>query len=483
MDPQVYANAKRNGKRRGTADFYSTDFQANEIKQAALLFGAEDDSDDGSPRAATGSTPDQVHMSSEATAEKLRLVEATETTQSKSISSSVSSVDSFHEGPEDVGASPVPSRSMLKTLELLTKCDLQHLVPSFKRERITFDTLGTLVSDKSATERLGVRVGDLLRLKKGLSEQSDTEMWVDGALDRQLVDDDDAAATAGTMASPDAASKTPVRRLVRRNSFEAWLDDYQCEQSEAETAGKSMLAGSVSPAAIKAISDEFYAFKDSAIIEDVNEIELGMFIADGTSGAVYQGRWRGMACAVKRFHYNSEDVSLATVFRNEVFLLRNLNHDNLLRFYGACTRAPNLCIVTELLVGSLSNLLYGSQSKRRDGTVVPIGMKRQLHIAHGVANGLAFLHSHSVAHRDLKGSNVLYDRQLNVRLCDFAFSKFKQQQSGMASQVGTPAWMAPEVLRGEEYSLSADMYSYGVVLWELTQRREPLKHLNQYAVR
>ena len=53
----------------------------------------------------------------------------------------------------------------------------------------------------------------------------------------------------------------------------------------------------------------------------------------------------------------------------------------------------------------------------------------------------------------------------------------------MESQVGTPAWMAPEVLRGEEYSLSADMYSFGVVIWELTQRREPHKHLNQFVRR
>ena len=64
------------------------------------------------------------------------------------------------------------------------------------------------------------------------------------------------------------------------------------------------------------------------------------------------------------------DVTLAAVFKNEVFLLRNLNHDNLLRFYGACIKPPNLCIVTELLTGSLASLLYGANAKRGDGTVV-----------------------------------------------------------------------------------------------------------------
>jgi serine/threonine protein kinase len=70
-----------------------------------------------------------------------------------------------------------------------------------------------------------------------------------------------------------------------------------------------------------------------------------------------------------------------------------------------------------------------------------------------------FLHSHNVCHRDLKSANVLFDRKLHVKLCDFAFSKFRQGQeeaegdaaeAKFISSVGTPAWMAPEVLRGDE---------------------------------
>lgn len=82
---------------------------------------------------------------------------------------------------------------------------------------------------------------------------------------------------------------------------------------------------------------------------------------------------------------------------------------------------------------------------------------------------------------------MLYDRDCRVKLCDFAFSRFKEKcgnetSAKMDSRVGTPAWMAPEVLRGDQYSRSADIYSYGIILWEVVSRKEPFKGLNPYAI-
>ena len=104
-------------------------------------------------------------------------------------------------------------------------------------------------------------------------------------------------------------------------------------------------------------------------------------------------------------------------------------------------------------------------------------------MALGVATGMAYLHKHQVAHRDLKSANVLYDRGLRIKLCDFAFSKFKERKSmRFESRVGTPAWMAPEVLNGEAYQYSADIYGLGVIVWECLAREEPWKDVNPFAI-
>jgi serine/threonine protein kinase len=322
--------------------------------------------------------------------------------------------------------------SIQQTLAMLDQCGLQRLRTTFIRERISFDTLDTLVEDGEKMEALGMRYGEQLKLRIALK---------------------------------------PKTRPTRRNSFDEWLDDGAGKRVDDAIASQEF------------ILTEFAGFRDSGMITDANEIELGSFIADGTTGGVYKGMWRGMVCAVKRFRYSKDDATLVQTFKNEVFLLRNLVHENLVTFYGACAVPPNLCILTELMTGSLQSLLYGRQCAHADGSRRQLNEKRQAHIIKGVAMGCAFLHSHSVAHRDLKSANVLYDRNLNVKLCDFAFSKFRQHLSNMMeSQVGTPAWMAPEVLRGETYTHEADVYSFGVIIWEIVHRCEPLKGLHQFAV-
>ena len=102
------------------------------------------------------------------------------------------------------------------------------------------------------------------------------------------------------------------------------------------------------------------------------------------------------------------------------------------------------------------------------------GDSQRLSVAAGIASGMAYLHAKRVCHRDLKSFNCLYDRHLCIKLCDLGFSKFKERNSiKFESRIGTPAWMAPEVLNGEEYDHMSDVYSYGIILWELARRPPP----------
>ena len=205
-------------------------------------------------------------------------------------------------------------------------------------------------------------------------------------------------------------------------------------------------------------------------IQDVDEIKFEMYLSKGTSGTVSKAHWRGMDVAVKQFYYVEDSRERGKLagggargsetlesFENEVFLMKNLDHANLVRFFGAQCKPPSLCIVMELMRGSLADLLYGKLSKGVDQSLTPA---RQLSVLKDIVAGMTFLHSHSVIHRDLKSANCLFNRQLVVKICDFAFSKFRlgggaggATSAAFETSVGTPAWMAPEVLRGDEYRL------------------------------
>ena len=231
--------------------------------------------------------------------------------------------------------------------------------------------------------------------------------------------------------------------------------------------------------------DNLGGFKPSYEIEDFDDIEKVGYIAKGASGSVYKAKWQGMWCAVKVFDCNSSDPDVKRAFQHEVNFLRHLSHENLVRLYGFCT--DPMAILTEFLNGNLSDLLYGKNSRpAKGGPMIKMTDKRQNLISLGVANGLRFLHNQGICHRDLKSPNVLYDRDLRIKLCDFAFSTFKEKVENetvkFESRVGTPAWMAPEILRGEEYTLSADIYSFGVIMWEMVFRSEPFKGVNAYAI-
>jgi len=80
-----------------------------------------------------------------------------------------------------------------------------------------------------------------------------------------------------------------------------------------------------------------------------------------------------------------------------------------------------------------------------------------------MALGMLYLHEKFILHCDMKSSNVLIDENMNVKLCDFGLSRRgKIRRKG---KVGTPNWMAPEIMRGEEYTQASDVYSFGMILW------------------
>jgi hypothetical protein len=188
----------------------------------------------------------------------------------------------------------------------------------------------------------------------------------------------------------------------------------------------------------------------------------------GVSAVVYYGHDKrtGAEVAIKEFKWDKLKGSRLKSFEREVVVLATLDHPTLLKFVGAVD-SPPFCIVTEWMGGGT---LYHDLHKqhRLDPTQLTIAMI-------DVARGLNFLHSRSVIHRDMKSLNVLLTSDGFARICDFGFSRaISSHDQLMTNNIGTPHWMAPELLTGNGiYDEKVDVYAYGIVLWEVLTRMLP----------
>lgn len=221
------------------------------------------------------------------------------------------------------------------------------------------------------------------------------------------------------------------------------------------------------------------------VLDDVAECEIpwedlviGERIGLGSYGEVYRAEWNGTEVAVKKFLDQDFSGDALEEFRREVRIMRRLRHPNVVLFMGAVTRPPHLSIVTEFLPrGSLYRLIHRPN--------IHIDEKRRIRMALDVAKGMNCLHSSipTIVHRDLKSPNLLVDKNWAVKVCDFGLSRLKHNTFlSSKSTAGTPEWMAPEVLRNEPSNEKCDVYSFGIILWELATLRMPWSGMNPMQV-
>lgn len=208
------------------------------------------------------------------------------------------------------------------------------------------------------------------------------------------------------------------------------------------------------------------------------DLQLGEEIGQGSYAVVYHGLWNGSDVAIKV--YFGKDYSEGTLldYKKEIGIMRKLRHPNVLLFMGACYSQERLAIVTEFLPrGSLFKILHRSNQV--------LDLKRRLRMALDVARGMNYLHHRNppIVHRDLKSSNLLVDKNWNVKVGDFGLSKLKNATFLTAkSGGGTPQWMAPEILRNDPSNEKSDVFSFGVILWELVTVKIPWDNLNALQV-
>mmetsp|Transcript_37282 Transcript_37282/g.42584 ORF Transcript_37282/g.42584 Transcript_37282/m.42584 type:complete len:730 (+) Transcript_37282:202-2391(+) len=227
------------------------------------------------------------------------------------------------------------------------------------------------------------------------------------------------------------------------------------------------------------------------------ELNLEEVIGGGGFGQVWRAMWRSTPVAVKVLTGSAQRVHVSRLileeFAAEINMLKGMRHPNICLYMGACLDPPNRAIVTELAAnGSLWDALrlpLQAPYVQSDGTtrtawpislyidklnspIPPKGVWPWLlvkRVASGAARGMTYLHSGSppVLHRDLKSANLLLDESYTTKVCDFGLSRLKAQERSMTGNCGTVQWMAPEILGNQAYAEPADVFSFGIILWEL----------------
>ncbi|KAK4750885.1 hypothetical protein SAY87_004367 [Trapa incisa] len=200
-------------------------------------------------------------------------------------------------------------------------------------------------------------------------------------------------------------------------------------------------------------------------------------IGQGSFGAVYIGKLSDGKLVAVKVRLDKSQLG-ADSFINEVHLLSKIRHQNLISFEGFCYESQRQILVYEYLPnGSLADHIYSSSSKR-----APLSWVRRLKIAVDAAKGLDYLHNGSeprIIHRDVKCSNILLDKDMNAKVCDFGLSKqiIREDATHVTTVVkGTAGYLDPEYYSTQQLTEKSDVYSFGVVLLELICGREPLSH-------
>uniref|UniRef100_A0A8C2ZC83 non-specific serine/threonine protein kinase n=1 Tax=Cyclopterus lumpus TaxID=8103 RepID=A0A8C2ZC83_CYCLU len=215
------------------------------------------------------------------------------------------------------------------------------------------------------------------------------------------------------------------------------------------------------------VAELFFKDDPEKLFSDLREIGHGSF------GAVYFARdmRTNEVVAIKKMSYNGkQSIEKWQDIIKEVKFLQRIRHPNSIEYKGCYLREHTAWLVMEYCLGSASDLLEVHKKPLQEVEIAAI--------THGALQGLAYLHSHNMIHRDVKAGNILLTEPGLVKLADFGSASIASPAN---SFVGTPYWMAPEVILAMDegqYDGKVDIWSLGITCIELAERKPPLFNMN-----
>jgi len=194
-----------------------------------------------------------------------------------------------------------------------------------------------------------------------------------------------------------------------------------------------------------------------------NESKIG----EGAAAEIYKATDpQGRDVAIKKMKLTPANT---TLFTSEILIMKNANHPNIVEYYDSFIVDKNiLWVVMELMTGGcITDILEAFEE-------FPLNESHIARICLDTLSGLNCVHTLHQIHRDIKSDNVLISREGVIKIADFGFAaQLTQQKSKRNTMVGTPYWMAPELIRGDPYDQRVDVWSLGIMVMELCEGDPP----------
>jgi hypothetical protein len=214
-----------------------------------------------------------------------------------------------------------------------------------------------------------------------------------------------------------------------------------------------------------------------------SDLTLQEKIGRGSYASIFKGTFQGNTVAIKKYNTDNSasalgksviiNTALLKDIHNEVTLMTEMEHPNIVKCYGISLNP--LSMVTEYLSHSdLFGLIHNPNFE--------MGFPLVLRFAFQISCAMRYMHNHvpPIIHRDLKSPNCLVTREpsgeYECKVADFGLSRFDVVGLFVESNVDNPAWLAPEILLKEVYGLESDVYSFGMIMWEMITRK-PLEQV------
>ncbi|KAL4421962.1 hypothetical protein ABPG77_007904, partial [Micractinium sp. CCAP 211/92] len=217
-------------------------------------------------------------------------------------------------------------------------------------------------------------------------------------------------------------------------------------------------------------------------------------IGEGSFGKVYVAKWHETLVAVKVLLDLEEAAQQRSAeaawtlsnpilqnLQKECALMASLRHPNVVQFMGVSAMPP--AMISEYCGrGSLNDVLKACSNSR--SRTAQMTWLRRLNMALDATKGMLYLHRRGIIHRDLKSPNLLVESTWRVKVADFNLSKIVEDTSSGRSTIANmnPRWLAPEILNGEPATTASDVFSWGVVMWELLTFQCPWPHTSPWAL-